>query len=228
MPFDSAHQWSTHSDNTLTPTKFALSNLSYIVRSDQFKIFRKITQFTKQYKILDVGTTPNETLRDSNLFEQIYPYKNKITAASVEDCAALVTKYGLAQFILLHPNKKLPLKDKSFDVATAWATLEHVGDYESQKKFLAELARVGKKVFITTPYKFCIYEPHTNMFFLHWLPNNWYRKILKLLGKNFWASVENWNTLGLSDVKKILPKGCRVFVYKSWGILPSHLIIFRN
>lgn len=227
MAFSSAHKWSTHTENKLSPIKFALSNLSYIVRSDQFKIFKKTTLPQENSTVLDVGTTPNETLRDSNLFEQIYPHKKNITAASVEDCGTLVKKYGLKKFVLLQPGKKLPFPDKSFDIATAWATLEHVGNYTEQKKFVEELCRVGKKVFITTPYKFCIYEPHTNMFFLHWLPNSWYRKILQILGKNFWSSVENWNTLGITDIQKMLPKGYRVYLYKSWGFLPSHLIIFK-
>lgn len=226
--FASAHEWSTHHDNKLGTSKFAISHLSKIVRHDQFLRLMKLIQPAKKTTILDVGTTPNETLPDSNYFEQVYPYPKSVHIASVENCKKLVNRYGLDGFTLVKPNRPLPFKTKSYAVATAWATLEHVGGLKQQQEFLEELSRVGKKVFVTTPYKYCIFEPHTQMLFLHWMPNTWYRAFLRWRGASFWAKEENWNALGIGDVKKIAPNSCSVELYYMFGCLPSHILIYTT
>jgi len=51
--------------------------------------------------------------------------------------------------IILYNGKRLPFKDKTFDVVTCIEVLEHVEDYKS---LLLEMARISKRlIFITTP-----------------------------------------------------------------------------
>jgi hypothetical protein len=223
-----ATNWSNDPSNKVGHAKMILGNLAQIVRTNQYRLFSKIISPTHSDSVLDVGTSPNEDIKGTNQFENLYPYKDKLTISSVEDCKHLVKKYKVKEFILLEAGKKLPFRDNQFDVVTSWATLEHVGGPKQQQFFLKELARVGKKIYVTTPYKYCIYEPHTQMFFLHWLPNTIYRIFLKLSGNSFWASEDKWNALGQDDIKKMLPPKCSYRLYNMFGIIPSHLIVYKT
>lgn len=213
---------------TITKTKHKLTSLSVYVRSAQFSYLQKILKPTQSDKIIDIGATSNETLADSNLFVKLYPYKKKLTLATIENASTLRKLYPNTNVVKIFPNRALPYKDKQFEIATSWATLEHVGTKGKQMFFLKEIDRVARKVYITTPYKYCIYEPHTELFFLHWLPDTWFRKILKLFGKHFWSYENNLRSLSISDVRKILPNSnYKITVYKMFNFLPSHLIIYK-
>lgn len=220
--------WSRNNLNTISSLKKFLANVSVGVRSQQYKTFELYMHPTPKISVLDIGTTTDEVLKDSNFFEKRYPFKNNLTVASIEDCSPIVKKYKLHSFVKISADKKLPFNDKTFDVVTSWATLEHVGGYSKQANFIHELLRVGKRVFITTPYRGCIYEPHSEIFFLHWLPLPWFRNICALLGKSFWATEENLNPLWARDIYNLVSdKSIRVIIFRTFGILPSHLLIYK-
>jgi len=94
---------------------------------------------------------------------------------------------------------------------------------------LKEIFRVGKKVFITTPNKYFFYDPHSGLFFIHWFPHKYFSKIAKLLGKTFWADINNFNPLGVEEIKEVLPykKGIKIIKFRSIGIFPTHLMIVK-
>jgi ubiquinone/menaquinone biosynthesis C-methylase UbiE len=173
-----------------------------------------------------LGLSPREDLIDTNFFEKFYPYPNQITGASVEDCRNLKLRYPGIKLITVKPDQKLPFANSQFDLAVSWATLEHVGSYQQQQDFLNELLRVGKRIFVTTPYRSCFYEPHTGTFFLHWLPLSWFRKWLKRHKKLFWSEEKNWNPLNIQDIKNMkLNRAVQVQIYHTLGFIPSHLLI---
>lgn len=204
-----------------------MSYLSLYIREKQYKFFLEKLKPTKTNTILDIGTSPDERLQDTNFFEKRYSYKNQLTIASVENCSNLVTKYKLRQYIKIKPGEKLNIKSKSFDLVVSWATLEHVGTFEDQKLFLKEVSRIGKKIFVTTPDKASFYEPHTGTFFLHWLPSKMFRKIMKLLDKNFWSKEDNLNIISFSDAKKMVAHpDIKAERFKLFGLLPSHIFIY--
>ncbi len=222
-------KWLKESSKTVTPVKHFLSNLSLIVRSDQYGLFKKLMKPNKNSKTLDIGATSDETLKDSNMFEKLYEYSKKLTVATIEDIVKFRKLYPLLKSIKIYPGKKLPFNNKSFDISTSWATVEHVGGYKSQEDFINEMLRIGKKIFLTTPYRGCIYEPHTGLFFLHWLPLRFFRKICKLLNKDFWSVEENLNPLYVSDVAKMkLKKKVKIHIYKTFGLIPTHLVIYSK
>jgi hypothetical protein len=110
----------------------------------------KLTSPQANDKILDVGVTPDRTLIDSNFFEALYPHPSMITATSIEDASFLEEAYPGLRFVQTGRDG-LPFEDKAFDVVVSFAVLEHVGTADDQKRFVQELLRVGKKVFLTTP-----------------------------------------------------------------------------
>ena len=222
-----SNPWEVEVKGTVTTTKHFLTSLSIKVRTDQFRLFKAQLKPTKEIKVLDIGVTSDEILKDSNMFEKLYDYPENITAATIEDEKKLKKLYPKTKTVKIYPNERLPFKNQEFDIVVSWATLEHVGDYKKQENFINELSRVGKKIFITTPWRGCIYEPHTGFFFLHWLPLNWFRKICVLTGKEFWSTSENVNPLLLGDIKKMqLKKKINYKIYFTLRIIPSHIIIW--
>lgn len=65
-----ANSWSTDPDNKITLVHRILANLSLKVRGKQFRLFWNLLGLKRGLKVLDIGTTPNETLPDSNFFEK--------------------------------------------------------------------------------------------------------------------------------------------------------------
>lgn len=218
--------WEHSANETITKTKHLLANLSIKVRTNQFEEFLEKIKPTSKTTALDVGVTSDEVLKDSNLFEKLYPWSEKLTVATIEDPEKLKKLYPRISVKKVYPGKRLPYPDKCFDVSVSWATLEHVGGYKEQEFFLNELLRVGKKVFVTTPYRGAIYEPHTGLFLLHWLPLSIFRKINRVLDKDFWANADNLNPLYVNDIKRFkLRREVDVSIYKTFEIIPTHIII---
>jgi len=225
----SPDSFSFHDENEKTLTflkRSLLSKLSIKVRTDQLNILLKYLRPTAKTKVLDVGLSPNETLADTNLFEKLYPYPQRITAASVEDCRRLHPLYPKIKIVKVKPGQRLPFKDNQFDLVTSWATLEHVGNYDQQEFFLNELLRVGKQVFITTPSRGCFYEVHTGLLFIHWLPLKFFRFICRHSRFRFLAVPETLNPLFVNDIKKFkLRKRVNIYSYKTFNLVPTNLII---
>ncbi len=224
-----ASTWTTNPENKVGITKRFLSHLSLRVRKEQLNLLLREYKPKPDETVIDIGISPTEDMVDANYFEKHYPYPSQITALAVEDYSEIKKKYPKIKIIRIEPNVRLPFKSNQFDIATAWATLEHVGNFTKQAKFIREIARVGKKIFITTPYRGCIYEPHTGFFFLHWLPLKIFRFLCKFTGKSFWSSNSNLNPLYVKDIVKMLPGNkFRVIIYMTLGIIPSHLIITNS
>ncbi len=201
-------------------TRFSLK-----ARRKMYKRFLAEMKPTVHSDILDLGVTPDISLEDSNYFEKVYPYKDRITIASIEDCKFLVEEYGLKGFVFNEPRKKLPFEDNTFDILFSSAVLEHVGTREDQEFFLSECARVSKKCFITTPYRYFPLEMHTFIPFLHWLPWNVFQRFVKYTKGEFWADINNLNLLSKKDIKKFeINKSIKVDFVRTL-FLKSNIII---
>ncbi len=156
--------------------------------------------------ILDVGVTPDQTAADSNFFEKWYPHPERITETSIEDASCLETAHPGLTFVQT-AGDSLPFDDDQFDVAFSTAVIEHVGDRAQQRQFLAELLRVSKRFFVTTPNRWYPVELHTYVPFLHWLPQHHHQRALRHLGKDAWATTENLNLLDERDLRALFPAG---------------------
>ena len=222
--------WSYIKGNEPDVVKKILSGLSLRVRRQQFGTFLKIIQPKKEDKVVDIGVSSVEPLPDINFFEKNYPYLEKLTAVSIDALLDFKKKYPKIKFVQVIPDKPLPFADNTFNIVVSWATLEHVGDKKQQEFFLKEIFRIGKKIFVTTPYRGCPYEPHSGLFFVHWLPRKWFEKICRFLGKSFWASEKNLRCLWKKELEELLPdpKKTKILTYKIFGLIPSHLMIFKT
>jgi SAM-dependent methyltransferase len=156
--------------------------------------------------ILDVGVTPDQSAADSNFFEKWYPHPERITATSIEDASHLAALHPGLTFVQTSGDG-LPFEDDQFDIAFSTAVIEHVGDRAQQRRFLAELLRVSKRFFITTPNRWYPVELHTYVPFVHWLPQDRHQKVLRRLGKDQWSTTENLNLLDERALRSLFPAG---------------------
>lgn len=67
--------------------------------------------------------------------------------------------------------------DNSFDIVFSNSVIEHLYNFENQKKMAKEVIRVGKLYFIQCPNKFFFIEPHFNLPFFQFYPF-WMKKII--------------------------------------------------
>ncbi len=93
----------------------------------------------------------------------------------------------------------------SSDVVISNATIEHVGNVKNQLKKISNTIKLSKKIFIiTTPNRYHPIDFHTKIPLIHWFPKKIHRKILSLLGLNFFAKEENLNLLSKNNLEFLL------------------------
>ncbi len=171
------------------------------------RIFDRLMRFlapTRDTRVLDVGTTPDLTIPYNNFFERWYPYPERLSACSTEDCSGLEARFPGLRFRRI-VGDDLPFPDRHFDVAVSFAVLEHVGGEARQRHFLAECARVAERFVVYTPYRYFPVEVHTFMPFTHWLPAAWHRPLWRRIGLGFWAEEANLNLLSRRAAERIVP-----------------------
>jgi len=154
--------------------------------------------------IIDVGATADSKKDSSNFFEKMYPFPQRITALSNQDASWLADEWPGLKFVQ-GDALSMPFEDGAFDLAFSNAVIEHVGSRENQAAFIRECIRVSKKyVFITTPNRYYPIELHTVLPLIHWLPPRAYRRILRCIGKSFFASEDNLNLLSKGDIAAMM------------------------
>jgi len=161
--------------------------------------------------VIDVGATADSKKDSSNFFEKTYPYPERVTALSNQDASWMTEEWPGLKFVQ-GDALNMPFDDGAFDLAFSSAVIEHVGSRVNQAAFIRECVRVSKKyVFITTPNRYYPIELHTVLPIIHWLPPRVFRRILKGLGKSFFASEDNLNLLSKRDIAAMMDtiKGVR-------------------
>ena len=124
-------------------------------------------------RILDVGGTDDNWA----YIEQ----KPRLTIVNLEKMAA---DRDNIQFTA-GDARALSYQDKSFEIAYSNSVIEHVGTWEDQVRFAAEIRRVGQRYYVQTPYKWFPIEPHFVAPFIHYLPKSIQRHLT-------WAGAWYW------------------------------------
>ena len=182
--------------------------VSLRVRKRQLKTLMDLARPTPATSVLDVGVSLDQRL-DSNFFEKLDPYPEKVVALGMEDASFLCRERPGVKFVRAD-GRALPFADKRFDLVTCFATLEHAGNRTQQHTLVQELCRVGKSVCITTPNRWYPLEFHSLLPLVHWLPPRAFRKVLRVLGQEFFSREANLNLLSEADVEAMFPPGFHV------------------
>lgn len=158
-------------------------------RDRMYSDFMRICSPRPADTILDVGVS--DVITDAaNMLERRYPHPERITAVGLGAAGEFLRAFPDVGYRQIAANQPLPFADKSFDIATSNAVLEHVGSGANQHRFVSELMRVGRKVFITVPHRLFPIEHHTGIPFLHWTDAG-FGLACRLLGKEDWCRPEN-------------------------------------
>jgi ubiquinone/menaquinone biosynthesis C-methylase UbiE len=116
--------------------------------------------------------------------------------------------------LIFGDGKNLDFPDNYFDIVFCNAVVEHVGEYQEQKKFIHEICRVGKKIFVATPNYWFPLDAHTLIPFAHWLPQKIKGKIYKMFGREYWADINHLNLLTAKDFISLFLENFKVKLYK--------------
>ena len=188
--------------------------LSLRSRRRKLRLFLDELQPTAATTVLDVGADEvgfgaeggHSGCSTHNFFEELYPWRDRITALGLHDGTSFRLRYPAIPYVQ-GDACALPFADRSFDVVFSNAVIEHVGDVERQRLFVAEALRVGRRVFLTTPNRRFPIEVHTRLPLVHWLPEGAAGRAYDLAGKS-WAR-EN-RLLGRSDLRGLFPGPVRI------------------
>ena len=185
--------------------------LTYRSRRKKYDLFLKEMKPKPADTILDVGIT-SHGYRYSNFLEHWYPHKHQITALTNErekefdEFRRVFPQVQLVFCDALH----MEFDDDRFDIVFSNAVIEHVGCEENQRRFVSELIRVGRKVFITTPNYWFPVDPHTLIPFAHYLQLPARFSIYRALGRSYWADLDHLNLLTMKRFISIFPDGIHV------------------
>lgn len=201
---------------------------AYNTRLKIYKILSQKINLEKLDSVIDVGVTVDKTQISSNFFENLYPHSERITAFSDQNASWMQDYYKGLKFVQ-GTALNIPFEEKTFDLVFSSAVIEHVGSINNQSKFIYECFRIAKRyVFITTPNRYYPIELHTVIPLIHWFPKIIHRKLLKLIGKEFFAIEENLNLLTKNELKRLCDenniKYYRILTVNFLG-LPSNLLL---
>lgn len=184
-------------------------------RRAKYHLFMRLMKPTPDNKILDVGVAPH-FFRGTNFLEYWYPNPENITAIANENFEEYTefTKAFPKVRLIFGDGRSLDFDDDSFDIVFSNAVVEHAGYDVDQKKFVHELCRVGKKIFITTPSQWFPFDSHTLLPFVHWFPDEIKNGIYKSLKLDVWSNPRVLNLLSIKRFKSLFPKGIPVCFYK--------------
>ncbi len=183
-------------------------------RKQKFQLFLRLLRPTPAMRILNVGASgPHHALAEQ--FESEYEHRGQITGGGI--ALSEVQDYrdsfpGVKA--LVFDGCAIPFPDRSFDIVYSNALIEHLPGWESQQRFAAEVARVGRGWFVSTPNLRYPIEPHYHLPFVQFLPQRWQRRMVTRLGK---IPYENLYLLTQSQLGQLFPEGyvcgCRVTFY---------------
>lgn len=158
------------------------SRLSNVSRRRKLELFYKTFHPTQHTTILDVGAEVNPRGNSNQQLIDSYSWKDRISAVNLSEAHISNIKTFYPEIDARVADAcALPWPDKHFDVVWSNAVIEHVGDFQKQRQMAAEIMRVGKAWFVTTPNRWYPFEFHIRLPFVTWLPGKTYLRIARLI-----------------------------------------------
>jgi hypothetical protein len=148
------------------------SQVSLRSRERKLRLFLDLLGPGPETTVVDVGVTdaPFGAGSSDNFFEAMYPWPDRITAVGNTELDRFTAAFPLVHAVRAD-GRELPFADGTFELGFSNAVVEHVaGGRDGQRRFVHELCRVARRVFVTTPNRWFPLEVHTLLPLFHWLP----------------------------------------------------------
>jgi hypothetical protein len=183
------------------------SRVSLRSRERKLRLFHELLRPGPETTVVDVGVTDAAFGAGStnNFFEALYPWPDRITAVGVTGLDRFAEAFPQVRAVRAD-GRELPFADGEFDLGFTNAVVEHVGGgREEQRRFVHELCRVSRRVFVTTPNRFFPLEVHTLVPFAHWLPRRARDRVLRARGFD-----DVLEPLGPTELASLFPYRVRI------------------
>lgn len=139
-------------------------------RSRRKRLFNLLIRPSSNQSILDVG--------GCHLFWEQMECHNTITCLNLK--IPQLSKPVSNQFNYVQGDGRyLPYSNTAYDIVFSNSVIEHLGCYENQKQFAAEIRRVGKSYWVQTPNRWFLIEPHLITPLIHYLPKTIQKHLLR-------------------------------------------------
>jgi len=168
-------------------------SISARARAAMYSLFVRKLLPNSSTTVLDLGVSDEEG-PETNMLERQYPWPENIVCAGLGNALELRARYPKLAYVKIGSEHRLPFRDKAFDITCSNAVLEHVGGRSQRAKFLGELIRVSRAIFITVPNRWFPIEHHTGIPFLHW-NIQLFRLILLRTELRYWVQSNNMELL---------------------------------
>lgn len=142
------------------------------------KIAAIVSQRTDLAKaeVLDIGTG------SGHIAAGLSAYTKAITSVDVVDERKVEQGYD---FVLVE-DEKLPFKDRTFDVVISNHIVEHAPNQDLHLKEAMRVLKAGGILYLATPNKFWLTDPHYKLPFISWMPRRVSNAYLKLIQGAEW------------------------------------------
>ena len=208
------------------------SSIFKVWRAKRFRLFLQVIQPSKQSSLLDVGGYPWGWLN-------FPPCVKSITCLNVHSIKWENDRSPQHNISVTvgDARRMHEVEDNKYDIVFSNSVIEHVGEWKDQQAFAREVRRVGGKLWVQTPARECPFEPHYLAPFIHWLPKDWQKRLIR------WCTVYGWvqrpspediaemvtsiRLLTKSEVKALFPD-CEILVETLWGVFPKSYIAVRK
>jgi len=215
---------------TYSSSKFKfLDNIVLKKRKEMFEIIKKSIDLNSINSVLDVGTTSDNLLQSSNfLIKQLKSIKIK---KSISDQKILNDDFFDMTFEgSITENLNDSFENLKSDLIVCSATIEHLGNFSAVKKGIDNIVNLTNKYFIiTTPNRHHPIEFHTKIPFIHFLPKEFYRKLLEFFGNEFFSKEENLNLLSKKDLINLMSNYKNIYYnineIKLFGFVSNFIIV---
>ena len=138
-------------------------------RSKRKRLFHQAMNPKPSLRILDVG--------GHHLFWKGMECQNPITCFNLRFLQFDETP---PQFEYIQGDGRyLPYDDTEYDIVFSNSVIEHLGRYEDQKQFAAEIRRVSESYWVQTPNRWFPVEPHLVSPLIHYFPKRFQRRLIR-------------------------------------------------
>ena len=178
------------------------ARVSLANRRRKLRLFMGAVRPDERTTVVDIGAADAGFAAEGghgftyNFFEELYPWPHRITAVSDRPLDRFAEVFPDVRRVVAD-GRELPFADGEFDAAFSNAVVEHVGPEPEQRRFVVELCRVAKRVFVSTPNRLFPLEVHTLVPFAHWLPRPAADRTFAALRRDDWEGVHLLTPRGL-------------------------------